>query len=224
MEKKEIKIHFDKKCGKIKPMHSLNGGPRSGGYGLPFDFSDEYTEMATPIVRTVGAAGEYGHNQFVNVHAIFPDFDADEENPESYNFQPTDLYLEKIRETGAEIFYCFGEAREPYTKKLYAKAPRDMEKWARIVEHILMHYNEGWANGFKMGIKYVEIWSAPDSPDGFEGDMREYFELYRVAATHLRERFPRLRIGAYVLCKCSNPMLRFWILMLSFMFVSNARP
>ena len=197
MEKKEIRIDFNKKCGKIKPMHGINGGPRSGGYALPFDFTDEFSEMGTPVVRTVGSAGEYGHNQYINIHAIFPDFDADETQEESYNFLPTDLYLQTIRDTGAEIFYRLGESAEPYSRKLYARSPRDKEKWARICEHIIMHYNEGWANGFKMGIKYFEIWSAPDSPEGFSGDMQEYFELYRITANHLRERFPKIRIGAY---------------------------
>lgn len=197
MEKKEIRIDFDKKCGRIKPMHGINGGPRSGGYSLPFDFSDEFSEMGTPIVRTVGSAGEYGHNQYINIHSIFPNFEADETLEESYNFLPTDLYLQTIKESGAEIFYRLGESSEPYERKLYVKAPRDKEKWARICEHIIMHYNEGWANGFKLGIKFFEIWSAPDTPEGFFGDMSEYFELYRVTANHLRERFPKIRIGAY---------------------------
>ena len=197
MVKKEIRIDFDKKCGKIKPMHGLNGGPRSGGYDLPFDFSDEFVEMGTPVVRTVGSAGEYGHNQYVNIHSIFPDFDADEQLEESYNFLPTDIYLAAIRDTGAEIFYRLGEAQEPYSRKLYAKSPRDKQKWARICEHVIMHYNEGWANGFKMGIKYFEIWSAPDSPEGFADSLSDYLELYRITANHLRERFPKIKIGAY---------------------------
>ena len=197
MQKREIKIDFDKKCGRIKPLGCINGGPRSGGYDLPFDFTDEFTEMAVPLVRTSDAAGEYGHNQYINIHCIFPDLDADENLEESYNFIPTDLYLASVRATGAGVFFRLGEAREPYFKKLYARPPRDMEKWARICEHIVMHYNEGWANGFKMGIKYWEIWSAPDSPECWAGDRKEYFELYRITANHLHEKFPRIKIGAY---------------------------
>ena len=197
MQKQEIRIDFDKKCGKIKPVNCINGGPRSGGYNLPFDFSTEFSEMDVPFVRTVGTAGEYGMNQYINVHCIFPDFSADENLEESYNFLPTDLYLASIRGTGADIFYRLGESREPYSRKLYAKAPSDMEKWARICEHIIMHYNEGWANGFKWNIKYWEIWSAPDTAECWQDDASEYFELYRVTANHLRARFPRIKIGAY---------------------------
>ena len=197
MSKKDIRIDFNKKSGRIKPLNCINGGPRSGGYDLPFDFSDEFSEMGVPLVRTVGSAGEYGLNQYINIHCIFPDFDADEELEESYNFLPTDLYLASIRNTGAGIFFRLGEGREPYSKKLYARPPRDAEKWARICEHIVLHYNEGWANGFKLGIKYWEIWSAPDSYECFAGTRQEYFELYRITANHLHQRFPKIKIGAY---------------------------
>ena len=197
MQKKEIKLQFDKRCGKIKPLNCINGGPRSGGYNLPFDFTEEYGEMVVPMVRTSSCAGEYGFNQYVNVHCIFPDFDADETLETSYNFLPTDLYIASIRNAGAAVFYRLGEGREPYARKLYAKAPPSAEKWARICEHIIMHYNEGWANGFKLNIKYWEIWSAPDSVECWSSSRQEYFELYRITANHLRERFPKIKIGAY---------------------------
>lgn len=197
MQKKEIRIDFDKKCGKIKPMHCINGGPRSGGYDLPFDFSEEFKDMGVPVVRTSGAAGEYGFNQYINIHCIFPDFSADETLEESYNFLPTDLYLASIKSCGAEIFYRLGEGREPYSRKLFTKPPVSYEKWARICEHIIMHYNEGWANGFKLNIKNWEIWSAPDSCECWSGDAQDYYELYRVSANYLKERFPKIKVGAY---------------------------
>ena len=197
MQKKDVRIDFNKKCGRIKPLNCINGGPRSGGYDLPFDFSDEFSQMGVPLVRTAGSAGEYGLNQYINIHCIFPDFNADETLEESYNFLPTDLYLASIRNSGADILFRLGESREPYSRKLYARPPIDKEKWARICEHIVMHYNEGWANGFKLGIKYWEIWSAPDSGECWAGTRQEYFELYRITANYLHERFPKIKIGAY---------------------------
>lgn len=197
MQKKVIKVDFSKKCGKIKPLHCINGGPRSGGYNLPFDFSEEFARIGVPMVRTSGGVGEYGHNQYINVHCIFPDFSADESLEESYNFLPTDLYLASIKEIKSDIMFRLGESREPYAKKLYAKSPSDMEKWARICEHIIMHYNEGWANGFKYNIKFFEIWSSPDSAECWADDWQRYFELYRITSNHLKERFPKIKIGAY---------------------------
>ncbi len=192
-----ITVDFDKRCGRIKPVNSINGGPRSGGYDLPFDMSEEFSEMAVPFVRTSTPKGEYGFNQFINIHCIFPDFDADPELEESYNFLPTDLYVSSVKNAGADVFYRLGEGSEPFARKMFNKAPADPEKWASICEHIIMHYNEGWANGFKFNIKYWEIWNAPDSPSGFTGERAEYFELYRVTSLRLRERFPKIKIGAY---------------------------
>jgi hypothetical protein len=48
-----------------------------------------------------------------------------------------------------------------------------------------------------MNIKYWEIWSGADSSACFYGEDKEYYELYRITANHLRERFPRIKIGAY---------------------------
>ncbi len=192
-----VTVDFGKKSGRIKPLLCMNGGPRSGGYDLPSDFSDEFSELAVPFVRTSGAAGEYGQNQFVNIHCIFPEWDADPELEGSYNFLPTDLYLASVKNAGAAIFLRLGESPEPYARKLYAKAPLDPEKWASVCEHIIAHYNELWASGFKLGIKYAEIWSGADSRECFDSDPTLYYELYRVTANRLRERFPKLKIGGY---------------------------
>ena len=194
---KIMTVDFERKCGKAKPLFGMNGGPRGGGYDLPVDFTEEYKELSVPFVRTASAAGEYGLNQFINIHCIFPDFNADEEAEESYNFLPTDLYLSSVRECGAEIFFRLGESPEPYKHKLYAKCPADKEKWARICEHIVMHYNEGWADGFKMNIKYFEIWSGADKQECFADNKEEFFQLYAIVAKHLRERFPKIKIGGY---------------------------
>ena len=193
----KVSVDFSKKGGRVKPLHCINGAPRCSGNDLRLDFSEEYSEIGVPCVRTNTTGGDYGYNQFVNIHCIFPDFDADECDEASYNFHPTDLYLASIKSSGAEIFYRLGESSEPYARKIFAKMPRDPEKWARICEHIIMHYNEGWANGFKLGIKYFEIWNAPDCAAGLVGDSHEYFELYRVTANYLHERFPRIKLGAY---------------------------
>jgi len=197
MPNRTINVDFSKKCGKIKPMNGISGGPRSGGYELRYDASEEFAEMHIPAVRAILPEGEYGFNQFLNIHCIFPNPNADEDCEESYNFLPTDQYMAAVKATGAEIFFRLGESAEPYSKKLFVYPPRDPEKWARICEHIIMHYNEGWANGYKYNIKNFEIWSSADSSAGFFGDAKEFYELYRIVANHLRERFPRIRIGGY---------------------------
>lgn len=192
-----VTADFSAKCGKIKPVSAVNGGPLLGGAELPYDFSEEYREMNIPLVRVAGRAGEYGFNQRIDIHCIFPDFSADETLAESYNFAPTDKYLLAIRATGASIIFRLGESAEPNVHRLYVTPPADKEKWARICEHIIMHYNEGWADGYKLGIKYFEIWSSPDTEEGFSGEDNEFFELYRISANYLHEKFPKIKLGGY---------------------------
>ena len=197
MSKRVFYVDFAKKQGKIKPLCCINGGPLTGGATLPHDMSEEYSDIRVPRVRCVMPCGSYGYNQYLCIHSLFPDFSLDENDEKSYNFAPTDRYLSAVRAAGCEIFLTLGEAAEPYERKLYAKRPTDLDKWARICEHIVMHYNECWAGGYKWNIKYLEIWDGADTDDGFFGEKEGFFELYRVAASHLKNRFPRLKIGGF---------------------------
>ncbi len=75
-----------------------------------------------------------------------------------------------------------------------------------ICEHIIRHYTEGWADGFHYKIRYWEIWNEPDNfEDPMENAMwrstkEEYFNLYEIAAKHLKKCFPHLKIGGYDSC------------------------
>ena len=62
---------------------------------------------------------------------------------------------------------------------------------------IIAHYNKGWANGFKYNVKYVEIMCDVDTKPGWGGTRREYYELYATVATYLKEKHPKLKVGAY---------------------------
>ena len=194
----KINIDFNKVVGKIKPMHCGNGGPRVGGRTLPLDFTKMFQDMGIPYTRLHDIESPYGSNQFVDIHCIFPDFDADVEDPDSYNFKPTDDYLKAIINAGCQVFYRLGESIDHYPKPLYIHPPKSAEKWAKICEHIIRHYNEGWADGFNMGIKYWEIWNEPDNKKMWTGTCEDFCELYRVTANHLKEKFgDSIKVGGY---------------------------
>ena len=139
---------------------------------------------------------------------VFPCFDADENDPESYDFAFTDALLSEICANGIKPYYRLGVSIEnhQYIKPYHIFPPKDYEKWARICEHVILHYNEGWANGFHMGIEYWEIWNEPDNQPEvkdnvmWKGSMEDYFRLYEVTATHLKKKFPHLKIGGYGSC------------------------
>jgi hypothetical protein len=93
-------------------------------------------------------------------------------------------------------------------KPRYINPPEDYEKWARVCEHIIRHYNEGWADGFEYGIKYWEIWNEPENGINghptvnanqmWTGSDEDYFRLYSVAAKHLKSCFgDSIKVGGY---------------------------
>jgi len=192
-----IKVNFNQTVGKMKPMHGTGGGPRQGGSSLGVNVTSIFQEIGVPFCRLHDIEGAYAQNQYVDVHCIFPDFNADETDPESYNFKPTDKYLQGIIDAGSTVFYRLGETIDHYPKKLFVRPPKDTHKWARICEHIIRHYNYGWANGFKWNIQYWEIWNEPDNFRMWTGDLDDFYKVYKVTATHLKKCFPELKIGGY---------------------------
>lgn len=201
-----IKVDFSDICGKMKPMHAVNNGPAGSRVRGTGNFK-EYEEAGIPYARLHDASfySGYGGEFAVDVHRIFPDFNADENDPKSYIFAPTDEYLKNIKSVGTEIFYRLGASIEHgYKKGTYP--PKDFLKWAKICENIIRHYNEGWADGFHFDIVYWEIWNEPDcrNADGsnpcWQGTDEEFFTFYETAAKYLKEKFPNLKIGGPALC------------------------
>ena len=196
-----LRIDFLKTLGKIKPMNGVNNGPVGShtGAGNFASFRDAHI----PFVRVHDSAfcSNYGGEFTVDVHRIFRDFSKDETDPASYSFASTDAYIARIEETGGHTFYRLGASIEHGVEKSGTVMPPDFEKWARISEHIIRHYTEGWANGFHYGIEYWEIWNEADNcgagiPNScWQGTFEQFIDLYCVAASHLKKCFPHLKIG-----------------------------
>ncbi len=188
----KIEIAFAEERGKIKDMNSVNNGPDG-----EFDYGsyDAYAAARIPFARLHDSAFNWHHT--VDVICVFPDFDADENDPASYDFTLTDEYLDTIEKTGTKIFYRLGNSIEPESKKYGAVPPKDYRKWARICEHIIRHENEGWANGYHRGIEYWEIWNEPDliGHQCWTGTIPDYIDLFDVAGRHLKKCFPGIKVG-----------------------------
>ena len=193
-----IAISVQKTDRRIKPLHGVNSGPKT--YNFMMDTSASFKEAGFPFARLHDVEYPLGSGAFVDIHCVFPDFNADPDNPASYRFTHTDAYIQAIVDTGCEVFYRLGESIDHGPLKTYVRPPADYEKWARICEGIVRHYNEGWANGFHHRIRYWEIWNEPENPPMWTGTKEEYFKLYSVTANHLKKRFPDLKIGGYAGC------------------------
>lgn len=195
----KVTINPEKLVGRIKPMNAVNNGPLykkeadQDTTNLP-----DYKAARIPYARTHDASiyYSYGGEHTVDIGNIFPDFNADPDDPASYDFALTDFYLKGINMAGTETFYRLGNKIEHWVKKYGIYPPKDFKKWAVICEHIIAHYTEGWADGFNWKITYWEIWNEPDLYGKcWMGTPEEFYELYAITAKHLKARFPHLKIG-----------------------------
>ena len=201
-----MRIDFTAPTGKIKPMHAINNAP------MHWTFCDTFhylTEAKIPYSRLHDTGGLMGGGIFVDIANIFPLFHADPEDPKNYDFGFTDHLLKELCAAGVKPFYRLGCTIENYHPSIGPRRsipPTDPHKWAVICEHIIRHYNEGWADGYRMDIEYWEIWNEPDNEPVaaenpmWKGSMEEYFTLYEVTANHLKACFPHLKIGGYASC------------------------
>lgn len=202
----QIKVDFEKKLGKIKPLNGFNNSARKTNYG---EVLPDFMALNPPFVRLHDTGGKYGGTHYVDVPNIFPDFSLDADNEENYDFTLTDLYLKPLCEAGVKIIYRLGVTIEHEPKKYNIFAPSDPYKWADICEHIVRHYNDGWANGYRWNIEFWEIWNEPDGldpkiepygPPNWQGSAEQYYELYSITANHIKNKHPEVKVGGYSSC------------------------
>ena len=189
----------------FKILNATNGGPwykRHADDQFRSNLED-YKAARIPYSRNHDSAScsTYGGPYSHDISNIFPDFDADPDDPASYDFACTDEELLKGLEAGTKTFFRLGQTIEHQIVKHHVFPPKDYEKWASVCEHIIRHYNEGWADGLRLNVKYWEIWNEPDLDDLQEykrtwtGTREEFFDFFEIAAKHLKARFPQLMIG-----------------------------
>ena len=185
--------------GPIKPMNAANNGPNGPTFKA-------YKALRVPYGRTHDTPlGEVWSSHVVDINQVFPDWNANVNNPKSYDFDLTDEMLQDMIKAGTEPFFRLGQSIEHESKKYGIYPPKNYKKWAKICEHIIRHYTEGWADGHQMDITYWEIWNEPDLDDPGErwktdprtwgGTQEQFYELYEVTAKHLKKCFPHLKIG-----------------------------
>ena len=202
-----MQIQFHKPQGKMKIMHAVGQPPFKSVYG-GFDFTPFQTlkDAGIPYSRLHDVKFPFGSNRFVDIPNIFRDFDADENDPASYDFTFTDLLICELYKYGIEPIYRLGVTIEnrAVIQSYHIDPPRDYAKWARICEHIIRHYNQGWANGFHYGITYWEIWNEPETcefpfvNEMWSGTPEQYYALYDLTAKHLKQCFgDSIKVGGY---------------------------
>jgi hypothetical protein len=186
-----VTVDADKVIGTIRSLQGAHWdpGPASGA------LSKNYVEMGVDMIRTHDGAGINGTGagdvDGPGRSRMVPNLNADPTSESSYNFGPTDTMIKNMRETGAEVFFRVGRSNITNGNSV----PPDFDKYAQFVRHIVMHYNQGWANGFMYAIRYFEIWNEPDFTPFWTGTGEQYHELYKKIAIAIKEVDPTALVG-----------------------------
>ncbi len=210
--------------GTLRSLQGVNGAPAPGmhkppgftfgGWNMPqdVDASKGYREARIDLVRTHDAYGpgdidaKFGTppapSGFTVPSArsaldIFPDAGADPESPQSYHFGPTDRLVASIVGVGAQAIFRLGRSETSDVTP-----PADFDKYASVVEHIVLHYNRGWAHGYHYGLRYWEVWNEPDLGKLFWGGTpQQFYRLYAQLARAVKRADPTALVGGPALAK-----------------------
>ena len=171
----EIKINFRKEYDEVNPLNGVQGGPApivKGGK----DLRKEYEKFGIDAVRLFQDA----EPATVYLSGIFPDKDADANLETSYNFSIIDSKIESAKDM--EILwiagYDIGKGGDFWVDGFVGgRAPLDAQKYANVVKHVLMHFNEGWANGYHYDIDKVEFINEGYGLGGFRSE-EEFYKVY----------------------------------------------
>ncbi len=208
-----VSVDFTRKFGRIKPMNAGNNGPKVERGDQTSGNFETFKMLHIPYARVHDAnlTTIYGAPHTIDVRAIFKDWNADPEDPASYDFVMTDIYLESIQAAGTEPFYRLGGSIEHNARKWFTEVPPDFKKFAVVCEHIIRHCTGDFANGLNMKITYWEIWNEADldaddsgNKRNWQGTAEEFRNLFCITFKHLKKCFPHLKIGGPASCAPIN--------------------
>ncbi|MFE3845459.1 hypothetical protein ACFL1L_01180 [Thermoplasmatota archaeon] len=172
-----INHYGDINCGPVPNHNTIDG----------VDITVQYMDSGLDFIRT------HDFNGPTDISEIFPDFSQDPYLESSYNFNLSDKYITGIINAGCKVFYRLGESAS--TNESMRQPPADFDKWSEICQHVIMHYNDGWANGFFYNITYWEIWNEPDLMGFWNGTSTEYYALYNKISQKIKTYDPSLKVG-----------------------------
>lgn len=206
----EVKIDPAATCGEIRNIMGMNNSPRMNAATREESEIALFKQIAPVRTRHHDAVCENSQFILVDITRIFPLFHADENDPRNYRFEATDYYLAMAAACGTELEFRLGESIEHSRERYCVKPPADPEKWARICLNIIRHYNEGWANGLHLGIRYWSVWEEPDNEKLFAGPYEKYLELYSSFARLVKKEFPDLKVGGPSTMGVTNTLEQFY--------------
>ncbi len=181
-------------CGSLLgPFLGLHDGVNVGPYSYQWDtdLSPACDEAGLTRFRIHDINGGEAPSPG-DIPQIYGDTDVgDVTDPANYDFSLIDPLIAEVANGGFNVFYRLGRsygysALDPDT---------DPTRWADVAAHIIMHFNEGWDNGYYFDIQYWEIFNEPDLAHFWSGTPDQWFAFFRTVFVTLKDYFPGLKIG-----------------------------
>jgi xylan 1,4-beta-xylosidase len=214
---RQISVDAGKVIGTVRPgIQGVNQVPLRVNRPNSPDLRKQFRDLGITSARTHDTAGPTDIDAFRKGKPlngiIFPNWDADPEDPESYVFGPSDQIIAGILDSGAEVYFRIGRTydSDPFR-------PPDFDKYASVVKHIAMHYNDGWAGGGHYNIRYWEFWNEPDVASdwgpldnpmvganwtvNWPAPINQFYSLYEKVAQALKGYDPKLKVGCCALSR-----------------------
>ena len=207
---KTFTVDYGTTLRSIKPLTGVTAGP---GNALA-----AYKDARVKMIRTndyYGPCDFPTYSNFFYQNAINPNFDPT--NPAHYHWTSTDNILSIHHDNGFETFFRLGisfnlSEKSPYWDPPYDYGDTTYNTISEVFKRTVMHYNNGWDNGFNYNIKYWNIWTEPDG--GFWNTAvsdTTYYRFYEAVSKTLKNYDSSLKIGGPGLLSGSVIHARDWI-------------
>ena len=201
-----LSVNFGEGIRPLRPeLHSSGFGPTI--CSCKQAKIDEIRSMGFKAARTHDWALANPAERVCDYYHLFPLMHLDATDPKNYHFGPTDYLLKRTREeTKLDIFFRLGTSIE-HSGDIHFNTliPDDLDKVVEIFAGTIRHYNCGWADGFRWGIRYWEIWNEPDGAnmwtyngaDAANDKKRnaKFTELFVKSLKRLKTEFPDVKVG-----------------------------
>ncbi|WP_206243561.1 GH39 family glycosyl hydrolase [Novosphingobium terrae] len=209
-----IQVDAGATVGELKALRGVNGAPdmtyapsAASNERRPLDLASQYRAAGITLVRTHDSGGAADIDPTTGtlpvikaplppggptdpMLVIFPDLNANPDDPKSYHFEATDKLIAGIRSIGADVIFRLGRGGGT------TAVPPDPARYGAIVRHIVLHYNKGWDNGFTGAVRYWEFWNEPDLFQiWWRGTPEQFYELYGSVAQSVKAADPAAQVG-----------------------------
>lgn len=174
---------------KSKKSVTITSGTNGYYFDESFSPNTESSTMGTGSVKTSTIKGKVA-DQAVTLYTI--------DNKLCIKAEDLDKVIDNILATGSEVYFRFGASQNDDNK-----FPEEgTEEWTQFLqdlttmaEHIVMHYDFGWDDGYYNTLDYFEIWNEPDLQDFWPNTANQYYEMYNSVSKAVEKLDPTLPIG-----------------------------